>query len=79
VALRDLVTKISTESILANDGGLRPRALGDEGGNVALPGDVDAVLRGLVSERRSRCAAGVAGTLLLPPSPSCPERRECGA
>lgn len=85
VALRDLVTRISTESILANDdGGLRPRALGDEGGDVAvaLP-----VLRGLASERRLRLGpeAGVTGTagaaftlsalLLPPPSLSCPRPR----
>jgi hypothetical protein len=79
------VTIISTESILDTDGGLRPRALGDEGGDVvALPAsNDDAALRGLASERRLRReGAGVAGTagvftlsaLLLPPSLSCPER-----
>ena len=50
--LCDLVTTISTESILATDGGLRPRVLGDEGGDVALPAGDDAALRGLASERR---------------------------
>ena len=62
VRLRDLVTMISTESILAGDRGLRPRALGDEGGDVAalLAGD-DGALRGLASERSFWRGAGVAG------------------
>lgn len=81
--LRGLVTTISTESILATDGGLRPRALGDEGGDVPLPAGDDAALRGLASERRlwregREAGAGVAvaaGALpVLPASLSCSER-----
>ena len=62
---------------------MRPRALGDEGGDVVtLPAGNDAALRGLASERRLRRGAGVAGTagiftlsaLLLPPSLSWSER-----
>jgi hypothetical protein len=34
------------------DGGLRPRALGDEGGDVALLAGDDGALRGLATERR---------------------------
>lgn len=78
--LRDLVTIISTESILATDGGLRPRALGDEGGDVVVlrAGD-DAALRGLASERRLWREAGVAVALadaagalpVIPTSLSC--------
>ena len=86
VRLRDFDdTKISTESILATDGGLRPRALGDEGGDVALPPDDDAALRGLASERRlcrGEARVAVAATvgalallLLTPPSLSCCSER----
>ena len=62
---------------------MRPRALGDEGGDVVtLPAGNDAALRGLASERRLRRGAGVAGTagvftlsaLLLVPSLSWSER-----
>jgi hypothetical protein len=67
------------------DGGLRPRALGDEGGDVALPAGDDAALRGLASERRlwregreAGAGAGVEvapGALpVLPTSLSCSER-----
>ena len=67
------------------DGGLRPRVLGDEGGDVvALPGDGVAALRGLASERRRpRREAGVTAAtagaftlsaLSLSPSLSCTER-----
>ena len=86
VRLRDFDdTKISTESILATDGGLRPRALGDEGGDVALPPDDDAALRGLASERRlcreearvavAATAGALALLLLTPPSLSCCSER----
>ena len=61
VRLRDLVTLISTESILAMDGGLRPRVLGDEGGDVTLLAGDDAALRGFASERSLWRGAGVAG------------------
>jgi len=76
VRLRDLVTIISTESILATDGGLRPRVLGDEGGDVTLPAGDDAALLGLAFERRLWREAGVevgaGGALpLLPTSLSC--------
>lgn len=79
VRLGDLDTAISTESILATEAGLRPRALGDEGGEVALPADDDAALCGLASERRRlRREAGVsvaASALpLLPTSLPCSER-----
>ena len=53
VRLGDLDTLISTESILDVDGGLRPRVLGDEGGDVTLLAGDDEALRGfgLASER----------------------------
>jgi hypothetical protein len=77
----DLVTAIFTESILGTDGGLCSRALGDEGGDVALPADNDAALRVLASEHRLRRESGVAvaaGALpLLPTSHSCSERGIC--
>ena len=79
--LGELLTTISTESILATDAGLRPRVLGDEGGDVALPAGDDAALRGLASERRlwregrDAGVAGVAGALpLFPTSLSGSER-----
>lgn len=63
------------------DGGLRPRVLGDEGGDVVFPAGDDAALRGLASERRlcrEGREAGVGGTArALPPfstSLSCSER-----
>ena len=79
VGLRDFVT-ISTESILATETGLRPRVLGDEGGDVALPAGDEEALRGLASERRLRREAGVAVAAgafpLLPTSLPC---SECGS
>jgi hypothetical protein len=73
VELRDRRT-ISTESILDTDGGLRPRGIGEDGGDAALLPD-DAALRGLASERRLRRVEGARATgaperpaLLLPAS-----------
>jgi hypothetical protein len=80
--LRDLVTKISTESILATDGGLRPRALGDEGGDVVVlrAGD-DAALRGLAYERRLWREAGVAVAVAVAAGalPVIPTSLSCGS